>query len=368
MRQAAGTSALLRALALIAVLLTGNAKAAETYRLVTLAQDLRWPWSLAQLPDGDFLVTEREGRLLRLHADGTRSIIEGGPETLFAGQGGYFDVLVHPSFSDNGLLFLSYAQGTAQTSYTAVYRARMVGNQLVGGEQIFRVNQARSTPQNYGGRMLFLEDGTLLLSSGEGFEHREKAQSPDSELGKILRIEQNGAPAGIRKNPDGKPTPLWTLGHRNPQGLVKLPQGTEVYIHEHGPQGGDELNLLDAGQNYGWPAVTHGIDYSGAYVSPFKSAPGMMDPLWVWTPGIAPSGMAYYDGSDFPAWRGSLLIGALIDREVRRLQLYKGKVAKEEVLFSELDQPIRDVRVFNDTIYLLTEGEQGSLIEVRPLY
>ena len=143
-------------------------------------------------------------------------------------------------------------------------------------------------------------------------------------------------------------------------------QRNRIFLHEHGPRGGDEVNVLLARENYGWPAVTHGVDYSGAYVSPFRRAPGMRDPIWTWTPSIAPSGLAYYDGDQFAAWRNSLLVGALVDRSVRRLQLHQGEVIREERLFAEIGERIRDVRVFDDELYLLTDGEQGSLIQVIP--
>lgn len=348
---------------LIAV--TCRSVVAQDYRLETVADALRWPWSVAKLPDGGFLVSEREGRLLHLDRAGERHVLAGTPATLFAGQGGYFDVVLHPQFRETRLIYLSYASGSENANATAIFRARFDNGQLLDGEEILRVTPDKSTPQHYGGRLLFLGDGTLLLTTGEGFEHREQAQLLGSELGKVLRVDDSGQPAGIRPTSESDSTRIWTYGHRNPQGLTRDKRGT-VYLHEHGPRGGDELNILVGGNNYGWPLTTHGLDYSGAYVSPFKHAPQVSDPVWTWAPSIAPSGMAWYTGADFPQWNNSLLIGALVGKEVRRLELRDQKVVREESLFGELDARIRDVRVFDDEIFLLTDGEQGQLLRVRP--
>ena len=337
-----------------------------SYSLRTIAEDLRWPWSVALLPDGDFLVTEREGRLLRVRPSGERYVVGGTPPTLFAGQGGFFDIVLHPRFATTGWVFLSYADGSKTANGTAVLRARYEDDQFQDRKQLMRVKPDKSTPQHYGGRLLFLSDETLLMTSGEGFEHREDAQSLTSELGKVLRFDVGGKPGGLPGKGLNSRTRIWSYGHRNPQGLVRIPETDEVLLHEHGPRGGDELNRVLPGENYGWPLVTYGVDYSGAHVSPFQRAEGIREPLWTWTPSIAPSGMAWYNGTRFPAWRSSLLVGALVNREVRRLEFRGGVVQREEALFAELDERIRDVRVFNDRIFILTDSEQGRLIEVLP--
>lgn len=359
----------LRAAALLLLSLTiGDGYAeGEAYRLQTIASDLRWPWGMARLPDGGFLVTEREGSIVLLHRDGRRSAVSGGPATLFAGQGGYFDIALDNAFASNRLVYLSYAEGLEQANGTAVYRAKLADGRLVDGERILRVSPDKATPQHYGGRLLMLDNDLLLVTTGEGFEHRETAQDRYSELGKVLRIDTSGNPAGVL-NPGGEGRlRVWTLGHRNPQGLAYDAQDGVVYLHEHGPRGGDEVNQLIPGANYGWPVVTSGVDYSGAHVSPFRTAQGFVDPLWTWVPSIAPSGMAYYNGAAFPSWRGSLLVSALAGRSVRRLQLVERNIVDEEVLFAELGERIRDVRVFDDELFLLTDSERGSLIQVVPL-
>ncbi|WP_008293571.1 PQQ-dependent sugar dehydrogenase [Congregibacter litoralis] len=352
-------------LLLLVLTMTVAAAPAEEYRLLTVAEDLRWPWCVTKLPDDGFLITEREGRLIHLDAAGDRHVLEGTPDTLFAGQGGYFDVVLHPKFAENRLIYLSYAEGVESANGTAIFRAEFRDGGLRNGKQILRVKDDKTTPQHYGARMLFLADSSLLITTGDGFEHREDAQSRESELGKVLRIYDDGSPAGLLDE-EGEPLRLWTLGHRNPQGLAIDGNSGAIYLHEHGPRGGDEINRIEAGNNYGWPAVTHGVDYSGAYVSPFKSAPGFEAPLWTWVPSIAPSGMAWYGGNLFPTWRNSLFVGALVDEEVRRLTLHKGEVVEEEALFTELGSRIRDVRVFQDDIYLLTDSEEGALIRVVP--
>lgn len=345
-----------------------SAVSATEYRLETVAAGLAFPWSVAQLPGGDFLVTERGGRLLRIPASGgAGSVVEGTPPTYVAGQGGYFDVRLHPDFPDNHLVYLSYAEGKPSDNGTAIVRGVLGATGLEQVEQIFRVADRKDTPQHYAGRMLFLPDGSLLVATGDGFDYREAAQDRDSELGKVLRLRDDGTTPPDNPGLSSKRPLIWTMGHRNTQGLA-LDAGTgRVYQHEHGPRGGDELNLLEAGNNYGWPAITYGVDYSGAYVSPFKTLPGMEQPLHYWVPSIAPSGMTWYAGDRFPAWKGNLFIGALVDREVRRLQLSGGQVVAETSLFQELGERIRDVYSAPDGyLYLLTDSEAGKLIRVVP--
>lgn len=342
-----------------------SAQAAD-YALTTIADKLDRPWSVVQLPDNSFLVAQRGGELLRVAQDGSTTEISGVPPTYVAGQGGFFDVVLHPDFATNQIIYLSYAHGTPEANGTAITRGRLEGSVLADAEQILLVKPFKGTPQHYGGRMLFLADGTLLVSTGDGFDYREQAQDLDSELGKVLRINDDGTLPEDNPFSDGSGGRIWSYGHRNPQGLVVDSEGT-VYLHEHGPRGGDEINILEPGKNYGWPAITHGVNYSGARVSPFSAADGMEQPLVYWVPSIAPSGMAWYDGAAFPGWRGDLFVGALVDMEVRRIDLEQGKVVAQEALFSELEERIRDVRSGRDGyLYLLTDGDDGRLIRVSP--
>jgi len=349
------------------LLLAAHAVQSSDYALDTVAEGLRGPWSVALLPDSSFLVTLREGRLVRVTTDGGQQEISGVPDTYYAGQGGFFDIVLHPQHGENQLVYLSYAHGTPQGNGTAIFRARLENNALVDGRQIFLAEPLKDTPQHYGGRLLFLPDGTLLVATGDGFEYREASQDIHSELGKVLRINDDGSvPPDNPLIVDGA-NRVWTYGHRNTQGLVLDGDTGAVYLHEHGPRGGDEVNRLRPGTNYGWPAITYGIDYSGAYVSPFTEAEGMAQPMTYWTPSIAPSGMAWYGGDKFPQWRGDLFVGALVDKEVRRLELENGVVTSDTTLFSEIGERIRDVRDLGDGyLYLLTDSANGSLIRVRP--
>jgi glucose/arabinose dehydrogenase len=337
--------------------------AAEDYRLETVVDELSHPWSLAFLPGGEMLVTQRTGQLRRISAAGEPGQpIEGVPIVYFAGQGGLHDVVLHPDFEQNDLIYLSYAEGSPDYNGTAVARAKLAGNVLQDLAVIYRVSPRKDTPVHYGGRMAFLADGTLLITTGDGFDYREAAQDIDSNLGKVIRINDDGSPAS--GNPFPESPFVWSYGHRNPQGLAIDNNGV-VYLHEHGPRGGDELNVVGPGINYGWPAITYGIDYNGAYVTPYQEWEGMQQPIHYWVPSIGPSGLAVYDGDLFPEWRGDLFVGALVDKEVRRLNMEAGKVVNEEPLFSELDARIRDIRSGPDgALYIVTDGDPGKIVRV----
>lgn len=348
--------------------IAASAGAAPEYRIETLAAGLNFPWSLAFLPDGSILVVERNGGL-RMIANGELldAPVAGVPQAYVAGQGGLFDVLPDPGFADNRLLYLSLAHGDADANATRVVRGRLENMSLTDAEVVFTAAPWKSTPHHYGGRMVFLPDGTLLLTIGDGFNYREQAQRLDSHLGKVVRITAAGdVPPD---NPlvgvaDAKPE-IWTWGHRNPQGIVVLPDG--VYLHEHGPRGGDELNRLEPGLNYGWPVIGYGVDYSGARISPYTEYPGMEQPLVYWVPSIAPAGMTFYDGELFPDWRGDLFIAALVEKSVRRIDLEGGAVVGQQILFDEAGVRIRDVRAAPDgSLYLLTDSAAGSILRVTP--
>jgi len=326
---------------------------AAGHRLETWAEGLVLPWSIAFLPDGTALVTELGGQLRRLDATGTiGEPIENVPAVYFAGQGGLFDVLPHPDFSRNQLIYLSYAQGRMKNNGTAIARARLVENYLEEVEVIFRNFTRKDTAVHYGGRMAFLADGTLLLTTGDGFDYRESAQDVTSGLGKLIRINDDGSAA--HGNPFAESPYVYSYGMRNQQGLAVSRSGV-IWLHEHGPRGGDELNRIEPGVNYGWPAITYGVDYSGAVISPYTEWEGMAQPEHYWVPSIAPSGLTIYEGNLFPEWKGDLFVGALVNHEVRRLDVSGGKVIGEEALFSELDARIRDVRTGPDgALYILT--------------
>ena len=353
---------------LIASAVTASPVIAEEYRLVPVAEGLDFPWCVAFLPNGNMLVTELGGQLREISAEGDiGGPIAGVPEVYYAGQGGLFDVLLHPDFEQNQTLFLSYAALPRKSNATEILRARYVDGALIESEVIFSVAPRKSTPVHYGGRMVLLGDGTLLLTTGDGFDFREASQDLASGLGKTIRIHIDGRVP--EDNPfvgeQGARPEIYTFGHRNAQGLALASDGS-IYLHEHGARGGDETNLLSAGANYGWPAVTFGIDYNGAKISPYPEAPGLTGPLNYWVPSIAPSGLAVYEGDRFGEWDGDLFVGALVDKEVRRLDLEAGEVVGEEALFSELKRRIRDVRVHDGYIYVVEDGEDATIWRVEP--
>ena len=358
---------LAKSIALAAIILFTLPTNAEeqTYRLETLAEGLNFPWSVDFLPNGDLLVAELEGTLKRISKDGSSSnSVSGVPTVYRASQGGLFDVLLDKDFATNSTLYLSYAEGDSDENGTTVARATLTGNALTDVEVIFTASPRKYAPLHYGGRMAFTSDDLLLITTGDGFDFREHAQDLNSHLGKTIRINKDGSPA--QGNPFPEAPKVWTYGHRNPQGLAIALDGT-VYLNEHGPKGGDELNVITKANNYGWPAITYGMDYNGAYVSPLTEYPGMQQPQHVWTPSIGPSGMAFYEGNKFPKWQNSLFVGALVNKEVRRLTVENQQVTAEETVFAELDARIRDIRVGPDgLLYIVTDGDPGTVIKVHP--
>ncbi len=342
---------------------------ANTYQLETVAEGLRFPWCITFLPDGDYLVSMRSGELRRVTAEGeVGAPIANTPESYVASQGGYFDVVLDPDFQNNQTIYLAFAYGAPDSNATRVVKAKLMGNQLEEVTPIFTATY-KNTPVHYGGKLAFLNDGTLLITTGDGFDYREAAQDRFSLLGKVARIHTDGTiPADnpYADSKEGDPQ-VYAYGIRNPQGLAYDAASNTIYMHEHGPQGGDEVNVITAGSNYGWPVTSYGINYSGAKVTPFTSLPDIVEPIKYWTPSIAPSGMAFYTGDAFPDWQGDLLIGALVDQEVRRLDLENGKVVAEETLFNEIGERIRDVRAGPDgMIYLLTDSDKGKVIRIIP--
>jgi len=335
---------------------------ATEYTVTTIADDLELPWSVAEMPDGNALVTEKVGRLQHIAQDGTITAINGVPTVYYASQGGLLDVVLHPEFTDNQALYLSFAGGDQQQNRTTVVRATLAEHALDNVTTILEVSRDKDTPVHYGGKLAFMADGSLLVSVGEGFSYREEAQSLNSELGKLLRVNDDGSIPTDNPFPDKAPR-VYSYGHRNPQGLAYDATHNQIWMHEHGPKGGDELNRIDAGANYGWPAITYGLDYSGAIISPYQTAVGMEQPVIYWVPSIGPSGMAIYRGNMFPDWQGDILIGSLIDHNLRRLRMVGGSMVEQPTLLDELDLRIRDVRVFRDgSVYLTTD--EGQLLRI----
>ncbi|MDO9506861.1 PQQ-dependent sugar dehydrogenase [Hydrogenophaga sp.] len=346
---------------------------AAGYRVETVASGLEHPWSLAFLPGGRLLVTERPGRLRVIEPgpDGRLQLrpepVAGVPAVLARGQAGLFDVVVDPAFAVNSRVLLSFAHGQTEANHLRVVRARFDGRQLLEVQPIFTSQPAKTETQHFGGRMAWLADGSLLLGMGDGNLDRTDAQRLHTHLGKLLRIQPDGSVPGdnpFLQRPNARPE-IYSIGHRNPQGMVVV-DGVP-YAHEHGARGGDELNRIEPGANYGWPLTTGGIDYTYARITPYRSLPGIQPALVEWTPSIAPAGLTWYDGPLFPAWRGSLFVAALKERSVRRVPLPGGVPGPQEILFQELGERIRDVRAGPDgAIYLLTDSVNGRVLRVVP--
>jgi glucose/arabinose dehydrogenase len=336
----------------------------------TVATGLQTPWSLAFLPGGGMLVTEKYGGIRQIR-DGALlpQPLEGVPEAFKSEDSGLLDLALDPGFERTGLVFLSFSEGVADANHTALYRARLDGGRLVDGRVIFRATPDKKGPGHPGSRIAFLADSTLLLTVGEGYDYREQAQDLGSALGKVIRLDREGRPPA--DNPfvgreDALPA-IYSYGHRNPQGLLVDPRDGAVWEHEHGPRGGDEINRLGRGVNYGWPRTTHGVDYSGELISNKQTAQGIQPPVAVWVPSIAPSGFTLYLGDAFPGWKGDFFVGGLAERSVRRVRMRNGEVVLQEVLLRDLKARIRDVRTGPDGfLYLLVDDPSGSLLRLRP--
>jgi glucose/arabinose dehydrogenase len=341
----------------------------ERIRVETIATGLDHPWGLTFLPDGRKLVTERSGQLRVVEADNQLSApLANVPPVYARGQGGLLDVVLDPEFERNRTLYLSYAEPGEGGASTAVARARLDDGRLADVRVIFRQEPKVSGPNHFGSRLVFARDGTLFVTLGERYA-RERAQDLSSHLGKVVRINRDGSVP--RDNPfanrPGTRPEIWTFGHRNIQGAALHPSTGALWVNEHGAQGGDEVNIPRAGLNYGWPIITLGVDYDGSKIGEGKTKPGMEQPIYSWTPSIAPSGMAFYTANLFPNWRGSLFVGSLKFRLLVRLELGTNSVISEERLLEPLGERIRDVRSGPDGwLYLLTDSPNGRLLRVGP--
>ncbi len=342
----------------------------SAFELVRLAGPLEHPWGLAFLPDGRMLVTERPGRLRLIDEAGRLDPrpIEGVPRVWARGQGGLLDVALPPDFATSRLVYLAYAAPVGNGAATRVVRGRLDGHRLADLQVLLTADPPGSGGRHFGSRLVFGRDGKLYVSTGDRGE-MDRAQKLDDLAGTILRIEPDGRIP--EDNPfvgrAGARPEIWAYGIRNAQGLAVNPWTGELWEHEHGARGGDEVNVVEKGANYGWPLVTHGVDYSGLPIGRGKTMPGVVDPIWVWTPSIAPSGMAFYDSDRIPGWKGSLLVGALAAQMLVRLELDGRKVVTEHRLLQYEIGRIRDVRMGPDgLVYLLSDAADGALWRLGP--
>jgi len=340
-------------------------------RVRTVAAGLEHPWSVAFLPDGRFLVTERPGRMRIVDAKGNVSApLSGVPEVAAAGQGGLLDVALAPDFTDSRWVYFSYAEAREAGNGTSVARAKLGPQGLTGLEVIFRQMPAVDSRGHFGSRLVFARDGSLFVTLGERQQKHFtiRAQDLESHFGKIVHLQPGGGAA--QDNPfllvPGAQPEIWSYGHRNVQGAALHPDTGELWITEHGPKGGDELNRVQPGANYGWPLVTYGIAYNGEKLGVGQERMGIEPPVYYWVPSIATTGLTFYTGDRFPKWRGQLFAGGLYGMVVR-LQLEGEKVTREERILTQLKQRIRDVRQGPDgLLYVLTDSPKGELISVAP--
>ncbi|MCG8592991.1 MAG: PQQ-dependent sugar dehydrogenase [Kiloniellales bacterium] len=362
--------------ALFLVSLTFVARAAETqdserhaFKLVEVAGGLDSPWGLAFLPGGDILVTEKPGRL-RLIRDGKLRAepIEGLPEIEEVGQGGLLDVALHPDFAENRVLYISYAGKQGGHYGTEVARLRLVEDRLEGLDVLLVLQPKSGGGRHFGSRLVFDRQGLLYVTSGDRGDP-DKSQDRGNMYGSVLRVRDDGevpadnpfvGQAGVRPE-------IYSYGHRNPQGMARRPGTDQIWAVEHGPRGGDELNLIRAGVNYGWPVITYGRSYAGFSIGEGKEKEGMAQPAKYWVPSISPSGLTFYDGAAFPQWQGNLFLGALSGEILVRLELEGDRVVHEERLLEDLGERIRDVRQGPDGfLYILTESGDGKLLRLEP--
>jgi len=348
----------------------------HAFRVVTLTRGLQNPWSIAFLPDGRMLVTERAGRLRIVGKDFKLDpkSVEGLPEIVATGQGGFFDVVLHPQYADNGWIYFAYNAPDKEAGGwgTALARGKLTSDatrhRMIDVQVLFSMEPKTRAGHHFGGRIVFDRKGHVYLTLGDRGD-MPRAQKLDDHAGSVIRLHDDGrVPADnpfVKRN--GAKPEKFTLGNRNMQGAAFHPTTGELWTHEHGPQGGDEVNVMRAGRNYGWPVITYGVNYGfGTKIGEGTAKPGMEQPLHTWVPSIAPSGMAFYIGDKFPNWKGNLLVGALKDDMLVRLELDGEKIVREERLIKGVIGRIRDVRVGPDGfVYLLTDERDGVVARLE---
>lgn len=346
----------------------------HTVEMTTLTENLSHPWGMTFLPDGSLLVTERDGILNHISADGSeRKEIKGTPEVVARSQGGLLDVNIDPNFEDNGWVYISYSEPDPEGgdgNSTAVMRGKIDGGQWIDGEVVFRQAPKYESGAHFGSRLIFSPEGHLFITLGDRYSRMEDAQTLDNHHGKIVRIWPDGRIPEDNPfvNDDKALDEIWSYGHRNVQGADIHPETGELWTIEHGPQGGDEVNIPEAGKNYGWPIVTYGEDYGGGEIGIGTHKEGMEQPFYYWLPSIATAGSIFYTGEPFKHWQGDLLVTALRGQMISRLDLQDGRMIHEERLFDgDIDFRIRDIEQGPDgMLYILTDEDNGRLVKLTP--
>ena len=340
--------------------------------LVQVVEKLQYPWAMDFLPGNEALVTEKPGRLQKVNLEtGKKTEIQNLPEVHAVGQGGLLDVMVHPDFKQNQKIFLTFSAplNASGDATTTLISARLEGQKLSDQKILFQADPALPGGHHFGSRVRMAKDGMLYFSVGERGRMKE-AQDPQNHLGTVIRLQENGkVPQDnpFLKNKKGR-AEIFSYGHRNPQGMALHPKTGKIWVHEHGPQGGDEINILKAGANYGWPKTTYGEQYGGGKIGIGPKSTGIEEPLLHWTPSIAPSGMDFYQGDIFPNWNGDLLVGSLKFRMLVLVDLEGSLVQGQEVIFQDRIGRVRDVRVSPEgKVYLLNDEYLGGIFRLDPL-
>lgn len=346
----------------------------NVFAVSTVAKGIEHGWGFAFLPDNRLLVTERPGRMRIVGTDGKLSApLQGLPPIAVLGQGGLLDVTLSPDFANDGLVYFSFAEAGDGGVGTAVARGKLAPSSLQNVQVIWRQQPKVDGGNHFGSRIVFRGDGTLFITLGDRYSHREKVQDLGTTIGKIVRINADGSVP--RDNPfverpsDGRAArpEIWSYGHRNAQAATLQPGTRELWTIEHGARGGDELNNPQAGRNYGWPVITYGVDYSGAKIGAGTAKSGMEQPVYYWDPVIAPSGAVFYTGQAFAGWQGDLFVGSMNPGGLVRLDLENGRVRQETRYLGELDERIRDVQQGPDgLLYVLTDSSRGRVLKLAP--
>jgi glucose/arabinose dehydrogenase len=337
------------------------------YTTEVIVPELNIPWGMVFLPDNSMLITEKEGKLIH-YKNGTKTNIEGLPNVYVRSQGGLLDIKLHPNYNENGWIYFSYAsaEGEGNGGNTAIMRAKLKDNTLVDKEVLYKAGPNTTKGQHFGSRLEFDNDGYLYFSIGDRGNRDQNPQDITRDGGKIYRLNDDGSVPKDNPfmNESNAKIAIYSYGHRNPQGMIKHPETGEIWTHEHGPQGGDEINIIKAGKNYGWPIISYGINYSGTKFTDITTKQGMEQPLFYWVPSIAPSGMTFVSSDKYPEWQGSLLVGSLKFQYVERLVLKNDKVVKREKILEGMGR-VRNVKQgFDGYIYVGIEGV--GIVKILP--
>ena len=341
----------------------GDSLAKDEFEVVELATGIAHPWGLAITPRGEMIIGSRNGEIYWRNAVGKLQQIDHAPVSA-GGQGGLLDLVLHPQFARNGYVYASGSYQRGRLRGTRLMRAHFDNGKLSDWQTLFEADNLARGGRHFGSRLLFDHDGNLFMSLGDRGS-RARAQDLHDHAGTILRLDSDGAP--MVGNPFAEQLAVYSYGHRNVQGLALHPVSGKVWAHEHGPRGGDEVNLIIKGANYGWPLVTYGLAYSGFRIGEGTHEAGTLQPLWYWTPSIAPSGMDFYQGDVFPEWEGDLLVGALAGQALIRLEILGDRVIAEHRMLEGVLGRIRTVKVNRGNVYLLTDAGNGKLYQLRPL-